>query len=141
MAEAVFVHYLAQQDLHATVISRGLAAPVGRSPHSYAIDVSRENGIPISSEKRAASVSGPEMAMAKAIFVMDVGHRHEIQLRFPTSTGKTFLLGQWQSEEIEDPINKSLADFRSVWQQINQGCSSWVEKLKEAGVIRSNCTA
>jgi len=137
MAEALFKHHLAVRGLAAHVISRGLAAPVGRSPHPHAIEVARNHGIPIDEGKRAASVTTVELAQATAIFIMDAGHRLEIQRRYPSVSGKAFLLGQWENEEIEDPVNDPLPAFERAWIQCDAGVQSWIGRLSEAGLIRS----
>jgi len=129
-------HHVSCLRLDATVISRGLAAPIGRPPHPYAIEVARTHGIPLNSEKRAAAVTSADMALATAIFVMDDNHRREVQQRFPVASGKTFLLGQWQKEEIADPINEPLPAFEHAWQQCERGVVAWLERLHEAGMLR-----
>ncbi|WP_338619116.1 low molecular weight protein-tyrosine-phosphatase [Pigmentiphaga sp. CHJ604] len=136
MAEALMAHYLSQRRLAAAVISRGLAAPVGRPPHPYAKEVSLSHGIEIAPDKRASTVSSADMNMAAAIFVMDSGHRREVQQRFPTASGKTFLLGQWQGLEISDPINEPLPSFERVWKQCEDGTVAWITRLAEAGMLR-----
>jgi protein-tyrosine phosphatase len=148
MAEALFMHHVAECFVHAKVISRGLAAPTGRSPHQYAISVSKEHGVPIDGAKRASMVTSADMAAATAVFVMDATHRREIQQRFPTATGKfptatgkTFLLGQWQSQEIPDPINEPVEKFEQIWHQIDAGARAWVSRLKETGILSQICEA
>jgi len=135
MAEALFQHYIDQMNLNAKVISRGLAAPVGRTPHKYALEVAAANGIPLPADKRAAAVTSSDMAMAVAVFVMDAGHRHEVQQRFPTATGKTFLLGHWQGEEISDPVNEPLSAFERAWKQCEVGGKIWLQRLQDAGLL------
>lgn len=137
MAEALLAENIASLRLEAAVISRGLAAPVGRPPHPYAIQVSQAHGVPLCPEKRAASVTSADMAMAAVVFVMDDGHRRQVQQRFPTASGKTFLLGQWQGEEIEDPINEPLHAFERAWKQCEKGVQEWVKRLYEAGMLRA----
>lgn len=139
MAEALLDHRLQQAGLLGEVISRGLAAPVGRAPHPFAIDICEKNGIKIAESKRAAGVIGAEVNAATAIFVMDADHRREVQQRFPTASGKTFLLGQWQNAEIPDPINQSREVFEQVWRQIDDGINSWIIRLNDAGMLRSVC--
>ncbi|MEK7945081.1 hypothetical protein WKR98_10000 [Pigmentiphaga sp. YJ18] len=138
MGEALVAHYVDLMGLDANVISRGFAAPVGRSPHPHALSVAQSHGVPIAEEKRAAAVNSADMVMATAIFVMDEGHRREVQRRYPTALGKTFLLGQWQGQEIADPINDPLSVFESVWAQCDAGAKEWVKRLQEAGMLRVN---
>ena len=136
MAEALFVHHLTKRQLQATVISRGLAAPIGRLPHSHAIEVAQRKGVPIDPDKRAAMVTSADVAMADIIFVMETEQRREIQRRFPMASGKIFLLGQWRGQEIVDPINQPLSVFEHVWDLCAAGVEEWVSRLTEAGILR-----
>jgi len=135
MAEGLFTHYLAKRGLQAQVISRGLAAPTGRVPHQYAIEVARRHGVPLASDKRAAAVNGADVTQAALVFVMDIGQRQEVQRRYTAASGKTFLLGHWQNREIRDPINEPIETFEAVWQQCDAGVQAWVERLCAAGLI------
>ncbi|MPS27851.1 low molecular weight phosphotyrosine protein phosphatase [Alcaligenaceae bacterium SAGV3] len=136
MAEALMNHYVSNWGISANVISRGLAAPVGRSPHPHAIRVAEAHGIPLAPDKRAAQVSSADMAMATAIFIMDSDHRREVQKAYPTASGKTFLLGQWQGQEIADPINEPLPKFEDAWVQCDQGVQEWLKRLRDADIVR-----
>lgn len=136
MAEALFARRMDELKLDAVVMSRGLAAPVGRRPHPHAVAVAQAKGIPLNEGKRAAAVTSADMAMATVVFVMDAGHRREVQQRFPTATGKTFLLGQWSSQEIADPINEPLSAFELAWDQCDSGAKEWLRRLHEAGMLR-----
>ncbi|MFW7346642.1 MAG: low molecular weight protein-tyrosine-phosphatase [Pigmentiphaga sp.] len=135
MAEALMIQELAVKGLKASVMSRGLGAPIGRAPHRFALEVAEAHGVPLHPSKRASAVTSADVAMATAIFVMDAGHRREMQSRFPTATGKTFLLGQWQNREIADPINEPISAFETAWVQCSQGVEAWVECLHKAGML------
>jgi len=135
MAEAKIRSVLGERRLGAQVISRGLSAPIGRPPHPFAIDVCAQDGVAIHPEKRAAQISSAEVSSAAIVLVMDFGHRQEMQRRYPSILGKTFLLGHWQAQEIEDPINQTLEVFESVWIKIKQSAEVWVDKMLEAGLI------
>jgi len=141
MAEALLRYYAEQKALEVEIFSRGLAAPVGRSPHPYAIEVSKANGVPIDPDKRAVAVSTVEMSIATVVLVMDSEHRRLVQQRFPTALGKTFLLGQWQNREIVDPINEPMTTFELVWKQCRDGALSWVDRLYETGLLKRRAMA
>lgn len=136
MCEALIMHRLLERGLDAQVISRGLAAPVGARPHAHALALAEENGTPISPDKRARQVTRPEMDAATAVFVMDQGHRREVLRRYPTASGKTFLLSEWQGCEIADPINQPRKVFETTWKAIEQGTDSWLTHLTAAGLLR-----
>lgn len=135
LAETLLRHYIQVNGLRATVISRGLAAPVGRPPHKYAIEVAEKYGVPLPSEKRAEAVSRAELRAATLVLVMDSLHRRDIQRQFPEVSGKVFLIGQWANQEIADPINMPYSAFEIVWHQIDMGARDWVERLKTSGLV------
>jgi len=134
------MHRLLERGLDAQVISRGLAAPVGARPHRHALDITQENGTPISPDKRARQVTRPEMDAATAIFIMDNGHRREVLRRYPTASGKTFLLGEWQACEIPDPVNQPREAFEAVWKAIDQGTHAWLTHLVAVGLLQEQRT-
>jgi len=138
MAEALLKYHLQKEGLGGVVISRGLAAPIGRVPHRYAQEVALAHGVPIESSKKSESVSSADMALASIILVMDKGHRREVERRFPTASGKTFLLGQWHDEEIPDPINAPLSAFEDVWLQCDRFSQEWVKRLVDARLLSSS---
>jgi len=140
MAEAFISHFLREKRLCANVSSRGLAAPIGRPPHPYAIEAAESLGIQIQPEKCATPLVSYDVMAATVILVMDSGHRQEMGRRFPTSLGKIFLLGQWENQEIIDPIDEPREVFHSVAEQILKGAQSWVQRLEQAGILRSTCT-
>lgn len=141
MAEALMVQGLRQAGLGARVISRGLGAPVGRAPHKHALATAASHQVSIHPSKRAAAITSPEMAAATVVLVMDHGHRHQIQQRFPAASGKTFLLGQGTVGEIDDPINLPLAAFETAWEGIVQGTDHWIQQLQQAGMIQAGLLA
>ncbi len=140
MAEAYIAHRLSALQSNAQVISRGLGAPVGRPPHEYALAVAHEQGVPISPHKRAAAITRPELSAATVVFVMDHGHRRDIQQNYPIASGKTFLLGQDTVGEIADPIRAPRPVFDDVWEAIVTGTDHWLEQLLQAGMIRAEAS-
>lgn len=137
MAETVLRHQLAQRSVKATVASCGLGAPIGRAPHPFALQVNQERGVPIAEDKRALQASSADLKRAAIVLVMDNGHRHEIMRRYAFASGKTFLLGHWQGQEIADPLHSPVEDFRLVYDQVDQGCRSWIDQLLQGGMLQA----
>lgn len=135
MAEALMVQRLQAAGLGARVISRGLGAPVGRAPHAFAVQTASAHGVAIHPQKRAAAITSPELAQATVVFVMDNGHRHLVQQRYPAASGKTFLLGQGTVGEIADPIQLPQEAFEVAWQGIVAGTEHWVAQLRQASLL------
>ncbi len=138
MAEALMAHHAKNLGVALNIFSRGFAAPVGRPPHPFALEVAERNGVPIDSSKRASLVSSVDINAASLILVMDAGHMKEMRQRFPTATGKTFLLGRWINAEIEDPINQPIDAFEKAWGLCDEGVNSWIKSLLDAGLCSPN---
>lgn len=137
MAETVLRHQLAQRGIPATVASCGLGAPIGRAPHPFALQVNQERDVPIAEDKRALQCSSADLKRAAVVFVMDNGHRHEIMRRYAFASGKTFLLGHWQGQEIADPLHDPVEVFRQVYDQVEQGCDAWIDHLLQGGMLHA----
>lgn len=140
MAEAVLRHYLQQRGIAAQVSSCGLDAPIGRSPHPYAIQVNEAHGIPIDINKRSQACVSAELKRATLILVMETHHRHQVLNRHAQVGGKTFLLGHWGGVEIPDPIRDPLPVFEQVYEYIDQGCQAWIDHLLQAGLVSKQLT-
>ena len=136
MAEAVLRHQVQQRGLAARVDSSGLEAPIGRRAHRYARQVNEERGIPIDEDKRSILSTSAGLQQSTLILVMENHHRHQILHRYSAVGGKTFLLGHWQGIEIADPIRSPLSAFYEVYDQVEAGCTAWLDHLLEAGMLK-----
>lgn len=135
MAEAVLQHQITARGLAAQVASCGLDAPIGRRPHPHAREVNQARGMPINEVKRSQRCSADELRQALIVFVMENHHRHQILNRHIEVGGKTFLLGHWQEQQILDPVHSPLEVFETVYNQIEQGCSAWLDHLVKAKMV------
>jgi len=135
MAESIFSCLLNERGVSASVVSRGVRAAIGRAPHEYSLTIAALHGTPISPAKRAEQLTAPEVAAATAVFVMDSENKAQINKRFPTASGKIFLLGHWIGEEIADPINMPKEAFEVAWRLCRNGAQTWIDKLLDANLI------
>ncbi|NYT60529.1 low molecular weight phosphotyrosine protein phosphatase [Alcaligenaceae bacterium] len=135
MAEAVLRHHLALRGVQAQVASCGLDAPVGRTPHKFALQVNQARGVPIDQDKRSEACMSAVLKHSTLLLVMENHHRHTVLRRHPFASGKTFLLGHWQGQEIADPLREPLPAFEQVFDQIDQGCSAWIDHMLQAGLL------
>lgn len=138
MAEAVLRQQLAERDIDAEVASCGLAAPVGRRPHPYALQVNAQQGIAIPDDKHSIACASALLKRAMLILVMDNQHRYDILKRYPFVSGKTFLLGHWLGEEIPDPLHSPVTAFEAVFEQVDQGSRLWIDHLLEAEMLMAS---
>jgi len=116
------------------ISSAGLAAPIGIKPDPLAVKAANALGYEVSPDKRSQQVLPSHMQAADMIFVMDSGHKGLVSTRMPVATGKTFLLGHWESKEIADPIGQDEDYFADIITQLETGCESWSHQIKTMGL-------
>ena len=67
---------------------------------------------------------------ADLVLVMEEFQRRRLMRDYPSESGKFMLLGKWLDNlEINDPYRKSAEAFALVFEQIEQSCQAWAEKL------------
>jgi protein-tyrosine phosphatase len=125
MAEAIWQH----QFPNIQCTSRGVAAMVGEPAHEHTVEVCAANGTPVTATKRAQSLTGIDVQAASLILAMDNSHKHMMQSRFPSASGKIWLLGHWGQGELSDPIGKDAEAYVKSYAQIIESFSAWAKKL------------
>jgi len=67
---------------------------------------------------------------ADLILVMENRHREGVAQLCPEARGKVFLLAQGLvPSDIADPYRKSDAVFAQTYEQLQQACAAWVQRL------------
>jgi protein-tyrosine-phosphatase/predicted ATP-grasp superfamily ATP-dependent carboligase len=111
----------------ADVISAGLHARMGREAHPWALEASRELGLPL--DQHFAQPLTPEMvARADGIFAMDFENLAELLCLYPESAHKMFMLSAYAGaalkyREIPDPYFGDLQETRRIY-AILQECAN-----------------
>ncbi|ALA88578.1 low molecular weight phosphotyrosine protein phosphatase [Stenotrophomonas maltophilia] len=112
-----------------TVSSAGLGALVNHGVDATAQALLTEHGLDGSSH-RARQIDRGILAASDLVLVMERKHVHRIIEIAPEASGKTFLLGKWQSDrEIPDPYRQQRAAFEHVYTLMDEGVKSWVRYL------------
>jgi glycine hydroxymethyltransferase len=114
------------------VLSAGLGAVEGQPPSPYAIQVVKELGIDISSQRSRPLT--PELVQ-RADYILGMTHSHidTIMLLYPQAAEKTFLLREfdetldWFEKDISDPIGGSYEVYANCRDQIEQGIASVIK--------------
>lgn len=107
------------------VSSAGLGALVGRGIDPLAQELLVEHGVDGSSH-RARQLDPQLLSTADLILVMERRHLKSIAVQAPEVSGRTFLLGKWQSDrEIPDPYRQQRPAFEHVYRLIAEGVESW----------------
>ncbi len=78
----------------------------------------------------ARKLSREMCAEADLILVMEKRQRDKLTQRYPESSGKVFLLTQWNGQQdIPDPYRRSREVFEQVYQRIAEATTAWASKL------------
>jgi len=128
MAEALLKSALRGQD-GITVESAGLGALVGHPADDYAIELMDEMGEDIRAH-RARQIHPDMVKAADLVLVMESGHKRAIDEADPTARGKVHRLGEWQDRDIGDPYRQPKDAFAVALADIEDGVSSWAEKIR-----------
>ena len=124
MAEGLFLHELKKQTSLVCVSSAGLTALVGYHADQHAKQVMLKQGIDISAHQ-ARQLDPALVSRHELILAMTDSHCRSIEKKFLSAKGKTFLLGQWNDEEIEDPYGQAYEKFERVFHKIQCAWQHW----------------
>jgi RpiB/LacA/LacB family sugar-phosphate isomerase len=115
-------------------LSAGLGAMEGQPPSPFAVQVVKELGIDISG-LRSRMLTPELVQQADYIFGMTHSHIDTVNLLYPQSAEKTFLLREFDEtldvyeKDISDPIGGSYEVYLNCRDQIEQGIVSLVRFL------------
>ncbi len=110
------------------ISSAGLAALVGHGADPIAVQIMAEQGIDIGAH-RARMVTEALVRESDLILVMDSQQQQQIAAEYPHTRGKVFRLGESTKQDIPDPYRQSAEVFRSSFDLIASGSSSWVKRI------------
>lgn len=70
------------------------------------------------------------------ILCMERHHLEDLQRLIPQATGRTFLMGHWQGEEIEDPHGLDQSEYLRALAQIQLSIDYWKRNLSDMGLLQ-----
>ncbi len=129
MAAALLKQQLGKKDNNnINVSSAGIAAMTGHSASDHAQALVKEYGLDISAHRAIQLV--PDMLLkADLVLVMDKTQQQKTETWQPAARGRIFRLGEWDDCDIPDPYGQDEAIYRDVFNLIDQGINSWMERL------------
>jgi protein-tyrosine phosphatase len=134
MAEALFRARLAQagQVSGWSVASAGTWASEGYPPAEYSQQVMQEKGLDISSH-RSQGVTRELLEKFDLILTMESGQKEAIRAEFPEVSGRVYLLSEMveRTHNIDDPIGRSLVEFRAAADEIESFIEAGFRKILE----------
>lgn len=127
LAAAEFRHHLPGGF---SVCSSGLAAVVGAPAQETVSRLAAMRGLNLGHHK--AVQINERMALGNdLILVMTASQKDEVELRYPATRGRVFLLGNWRTGEIPDPYGGNESLYIAVDRQIQIAVQQWLPKLLE----------
>ena len=120
IAEAVFRDQLQRDGLSGwTVSSAGTWTAPGQPPPRVTLELARSLGLDLSGHLTRL-VDAPMLASSDVVLVMESGHKESLQVEFPESRKKVFLLAEvvkGMKYDIPDPA-MSLDDTETILQNL-----------------------
>ena len=113
------------------VVSAGFEAESGREAYPLARQMAERYGVSLSAH-RTMQLSPEMVAAADLILVMDSGQAKRLRQRYPVSTGKVFLLGNFGPGlncDIRDPYGGTPKIFTQCYDQISKACEKLLPYL------------
>ena len=135
MAEALLHRVLKDYDVDAvrsiSVSSCGLTAVVDSPAAELAVEVMDECGIDIRAH-RGRQIDPQLVDWADLVLVMEESHRKAIHRLRPSSRGKVFRIGHFDSIDVPDPYRKPKEAFIAALGIIRKGVAQWAGKIADA---------
>lgn len=121
---------LLQQHLPDRLIgSAGLVALVDHGMAPLAREVALEHGVD-AGQHSARRLDSALCRDHDLILVMEQRQRDEVMRRYPTVSGKVFLLSHWNGgRDIPDPWQRDREVYQAVFKLLHQACAAWLPKL------------
>jgi protein-tyrosine-phosphatase len=146
MAEGIFKKMLRERkedNRRFNIISAGISALPGMSPTPEAISVMFEQGIDISQHK-ALQLQEYLVKKADLILVMSNEHKDYIQIKFPLTQNKVFLIKKYvlknglkniqnniKNYEIVDPIGKPVDFYKTIAKELKENLKKIIDRIIE----------
>lgn len=128
MAEAFFRKKLLECKPKIQVTSAGIQALVDYPAVLETQQILKKIEIDVANH-RARQLTEEMVLSADLILVMEDFQKKKIEVAFPFSYGKVFLLGHWSGFEVPDPYKKSLEDFERCFELIQQSWLDWQKRI------------
>ena len=133
MAEALFrVAAQAAGGENFEVASAGISAIEGSAASIRSVEALKDLGINLSGF-HSQPVTEKLVDECAAIFVMTADHRHLLEIFFPKTAGKTFLMREFTSApgDISDPIGAGIETYRRCRDSIKDCIPSILDFLQK----------
>lgn len=133
LAEAYLRKRAREENLHVQVKSAGLAAIDGMMPSQEAVEVLKEENIPVEGLV-SKMLKRSMLEWADMVIVMENMHKQAIVAISPGIREKVFLLGEFPNgateKEVSDPVGKSKEVYKKTFGLIKGSVEELIRWLK-----------
>lgn len=135
MAEGLFRKITEEEESTFEVQSAGVATGGGQEPSKYTLDILKEEGIDLSSNK-SQFLDRELIDWASHIFTMSASHLYTVEQMFPDAVEKTFLVTEFcdnelmASQDVPDPYGGSRNEYEHTRNLLNESLPSIVKFIK-----------
>ena len=135
MAEGLFRKITEEEESTFEVQSAGVATGGGQEPSKYTLDLLKEEGIDLSSNK-SQFLDRELIDWASHIFTMSASHLYTVEQMFPDAVEKTFLVTEFcdnelmASQDVPDPYGGSRNEYEHTRNLLNESLPSIVKFIK-----------
>jgi protein-tyrosine phosphatase len=81
-------------------------------------------------------IGSSDVARADLLLVMETAQKRELERRFPSAAGKTFLFGAAVGGDIDDPHGDAQV-LEHCFEQIEQCVPEWVQRIEALNGVRA----
>ncbi len=132
MAEALFKSIIEEVDDLSDwqVESAGTWAIKGRYASDFSQQVMKERGLDLSNH-RSQGVEREFLRKFDLILTMEKGHKEALRVEFPEISARVHTLSEMvgSDQDVEDPIGRSLAEYRATADEIEHLLSEGFQKI------------
>ena len=135
MAEGLFRKITEEDESSFEVQSAGVATGGGQGPSKYTLDILKEEGIDLSSNK-SQFLDRELIDWASHIFTMSASHLYTVEQMFPDAVEKTFLVTEFcdnelmASQDVPDPYGGNRNEYEHTRNLLNESLPSIVKFIK-----------
>ena len=135
MAEGLFQKITEDDEASFDVRSAGVATGGGQGPSKYTLDILKEEGIDLSSNK-SQFLDRELIDWASHIFTMSASHLYTVNKMFPDVAEKTFLVTEFCDNElitrqdVPDPYGGNRNEYEHTRDLLNESQPSLVNFIK-----------
>ena len=135
MAEGLFRKMTEKEETTFDVRSAGVATGGGLEPSKFTLDILKEEGIDLSSNK-SQFLDHKLIDWASHIFTMSASHLYTVHKMFPDAAEKTFLITGFcdneliASQDIPDPYGGNRNEYEHTRDLLHESLPSVVKFIK-----------